>query len=113
VRQVEAQRDAQRAQLLGELARSHAEVVESIGTVALFETSLLPLANAYFDAALGDYRSGTGSFSSVITAEKQKLATEEGLERSRADVIRRQAELERWSGINPLPVRMQGTGKRP
>jgi cobalt-zinc-cadmium efflux system outer membrane protein len=113
VRQVEAQRDAQRAQLLGELACSHAEVVESIGTVALFETSLLPLANAYFDAALGDYRSGTGSFSSVITAEKQKLATEEGLERSRADVIRRQAELERWSGINPLPVRMQGTGKRP
>lgn len=113
VRRVKAQRDAQRAQLLGDLTRAYAEVVESIKTVALFEASLLPLANEYFDAALIDYQSGAGSFLSVITAEQQKLATEEGLERSRADAVRRQAELELWSGVIPLEIGMQETGERP
>lgn len=113
VRRVQAQRDEHRAQLLGELARAHAELLESVEAVALFETSLLPLANEYFNVALGDYQSGAGSFLSVITAEQQKLVTEEGLERSRADLLRRQAELERWSGLMPNTLGGQETGEQP
>ena len=103
LRRVQARLANQRTQLLGELARSRAEVLESIEAVKLYETSLLPLANEYFGAAVGDYRSGAGSFLSVITAEQRKFVTEEQLERNRSDTVRRMAELERWVGT-PLNI---------
>ncbi len=88
----------QRAQLLGELARARAEVIESLESVQLYENSLLPLADEFLDAALADYRSGAGYFLSVIAAERHKFTAAEELERNRADYIRRHAELERWAG---------------
>ncbi len=98
VRRTQLRLANQRAQLLGELARAHAEVIESIESVQLYENSLLPLAGEFLDAALTDYRSGAGDFLSVIAAEQHKLAAAEELERNRAEYIRRSAELERWAG---------------
>ena len=99
VRQRELQLANRRAELLGELARAHAEVNESVEAVELYENSLVPLANEYLSAAIADYQSGSGSFLSVIAAEQKKLVTDEGLERNRADYFRRVAELERWTGV--------------
>jgi outer membrane protein TolC len=87
-----------RAQLLADLARSRAEVVESVSAVELYERELMPLAAEYLDAALADYRSGTGAFLNVVTAERRRLTTELALERARADYLRRLAELELWAG---------------
>ena len=93
-----------RAQLLEDLARSRAEVVESISAVELYERELMPLATEYLDAAIADYRSGTGAFLNVVTAERRRLRTELALERARADYLRRLAELERWAGGALAPV---------
>jgi len=98
VRRTQARLENQRAQLLGALARAHAEVTESLASIQLYENSLLPLAAEFLDAALSDYRSGAGDFLSVIAAEKHQLSAAEELERNRADYIRRSAELERWAG---------------
>ncbi len=111
VRRAQSQRENRRAQLLGELARAHAEVRESVEAVTLYETSLLPLAREYLEAALADYQSGTGSFLAVITAEQQKLTTEEAHARSRADVVQHLAELDRWTGTPPS--REDSLGERP
>jgi cobalt-zinc-cadmium efflux system outer membrane protein len=98
VRRTQSRLANQRAQLLGQLARTRAEVIESLESVALYENSLLPLADEFLDAALADYKSGAGDFLSVIAAEKHKLTAAEELERNRADYIRRAAELDRWAG---------------
>ena len=98
VRRARSQQDNLSAQILGELSQAHAATVESVGAVKLYKNTLLPLANDYFDAALADYESGTGSFRSVITAEREKLVIEEALERNRADLLRHTAMLERWTG---------------
>jgi outer membrane protein TolC len=90
----------QRTQLLGELARTHAEVLESAKAVELYENSLVPLANEYLSSTIADYQSGAGSFLSVITAEQKKLVFEEGLERNRANYFSRVAELEQWAGTS-------------
>jgi outer membrane protein, heavy metal efflux system len=105
VRRTQSRLANQRAQLLSELARARAEVIESLESVKLYEDSLLPLADEFLDAALADYQSGAGDFLSVIAAEKHRLTAAEELERNRADYIRRYAELERWAGA-PL----NGTG---
>lgn len=97
-RRARSQLDNLSAQLTGELSQAHAATVESVDAVQLYEKRLLPLAHDYFEAALTDYESGTGSFLSVITAEREKLAIEEALERSRADLLRHTAMLERWTG---------------
>ena len=62
----------QRALLLGDLARTYAEALESAEAVELYENSIVPLANEYLSAAIADYQSGTGSFLSVITAEQKE-----------------------------------------
>lgn len=117
VRRAESQRNDLRAQLMSELAQAHAATVESVAAVKLYENSLLPLAGEYFEAALADYTSGTGSFLSVITAEREKLTTEEALERNHADVLRHTAVLERWTGrplVESFPRQDQiQSGERP
>lgn len=105
VRRTQSRLANQRAQLMGELARARAKVIESLESVQLYENSLLPLADEFLDAALVDYESGAGDFLSVIAAEKHRLTAAEELERNRADYIRGHAELERWAGA-PL----DGTG---
>lgn len=97
-RRAESTRSNERARLLADVARTRAEVVELVESVAVYEDELLPLAEAYLDAALTDYRSGTGAFVNVVAAEQRLLNTELGLERSRADYVRRLAELERLTG---------------
>lgn len=87
-----------RAALLAALAIARAEVLEARDAVTLFQDELLPLAAEYLDAAIADYRSGAGAFLNVVTAERRKLDTELELARTRADYVRRAAELELWAG---------------
>lgn len=98
LRRAEWSRKDRRAELLADLARARAAVVESIQTIQLYEQRFVPLARQYLDAAIADYRSGTGAFLSVVTAEQRSLETELALERARADYLRRLAELELWAG---------------
>lgn len=86
------------AQLRSDLARTRAEVIETVESIELHERELVPLANEFFDAAIADYRSGTGAFLNVVTAERRRLSAELALERARADYLRRSAELELWAG---------------
>ena len=94
-----------RNRLLADLARSRAEVIESVQTIQLYQDRLLPLVDENLRAAEADYRAGIGDFLNVITAENRKLETALRLERTRSDYVRRIAELERWTGtpIHPLP----------
>ncbi|MCZ6856023.1 MAG: TolC family protein, partial [Gammaproteobacteria bacterium] len=100
VRLATSQRDNLRTRLFGEIAQARSELVESVDAVVLYQTSLLPLAIEYLQATVADYRSGAGAFLAVITAEQQKLAVEESLERNRADILRGIAKLEHLSGRN-------------
>ena len=109
VRRAQSRLANQRAQLLGELARARAEVIESVESIELYEKSLLPLADDFLNAALADYQSGTGDFLSVIAAEKHKLTAAEELERNRADYIRRSAELDRWAGTTHFDSGIPGS----
>ncbi len=104
VRRTQSRLTNQRAQLLGGLAQAWARVVESLDSIELYEDSLLPLADEFLDAALADYQSGAGGFASVISAEQHRLTAAEELERNRADLIRRSAELDRWAGRTQSPT---------
>ena len=99
-RRVQAQQRNQYLQLIEQVAQTYAALEESLAAIKLYQTSWLPLANEYVEAALADYGSGSGSFQTVVSAEQRKLATEQDYERNRADSLRRLAELERWSGIS-------------
>lgn len=99
-----------RAALLAELATARAATIEARNSVALYEDELLPLAAEYLEAAIADYQSGAGSFLNVVTAERRKLDTELDLARTRADYVRRLAELELWAGgpLDPSMPAMAG-----
>lgn len=86
------------AQLLGELETARAAVEETGALIEVYHNRLLPLAQDNLAAARADYRAGAGSFLNVIDAEREQLRTEDGLARTRADHLRRLAELERWVG---------------
>jgi outer membrane protein TolC len=87
-----------RANLLADLAQARAEVLEAHESVELYNEKLVPLATEYLEAAVADYQSGTGAFLNVIIAEQRELNTLLALARTRADYVRRLAELERWTG---------------
>lgn len=87
-----------RAELLAKLASARAAVVEAKKTIALYQERLVPTAEANLDAALANYRAGTGSFLEVITAATKKLNTQLHLARARANYLRRRARLERLAG---------------
>lgn len=89
-----------RNQLLADLDRTYAEVLESKDVIKLYRDKLVPLAEENLAAAEADYRAGAGDFLNVISAENQKLKTELRLERACANYIRRLAELERWTGAS-------------
>jgi len=88
------------AELLADLAQARAEVIEAQSSVALYQDKLIPLAEEYLESAIADYQSGAGGFLNVITAEQRKLSTDLAHARTRADYIRRLAELERWTGAS-------------
>ncbi len=86
------------ARLLGELESARAGVEAAASVIGIHQSRLLPLAEDNLAAARADYRAGAGSFLNVIDAERERLRTEEGAARARADYVRRLAELERWVG---------------
>lgn len=88
----------QEAELLGALEAARAAVEETAALIKVYRSRLLPLAEDNLAAARADYRAGGGSFLNVIDAEREQLRTEDGLARTRADYLRRVAELERWVG---------------
>ena len=98
VRQSEHELRGQRTMLFAALETAYAEIEESEATLELYEQRLLPLAEDTLEAALADYQSGAGQFINVITAERQKLTTEQASERVLADYWRRRAELDRIMG---------------
>jgi outer membrane protein TolC len=75
-----------RANLLADLARARAEVLEAHESVELYNDKLVPLATEYLEAAIADYQSGTGAFLNVIIAEQRELNTALALARTRADL---------------------------
>jgi len=89
---------ARRSQLLADLATARAQAVQARQSVTLYRERLAPLAAQYLDAAIADYRSGAGTFLSVITAEQRKLEADLELARALSDYATRRAELERWVG---------------
>jgi len=93
-----------RNRLLADMEQARAQVGESVRVIQLYRDRLVPLAGESLDAAVAEYRAGQKDFLNVITAEDKKLATELGLERARADYLRRLAELERWTGDILKPV---------
>lgn len=87
-----------RAELFSELARARAAVERSVKSVALHREKLLRLAQNSLNVAISDYQSGVGDFLNVLTAERNKLRTEQSLARALADHYRQLAELERALG---------------
>ncbi|HZD51427.1 MAG TPA: TolC family protein [Woeseiaceae bacterium] len=106
MRRAESMLADRRSGLLAKVAGARAELDESVGTIELYENELLPLADDYLHAAVADYRSGAGAFLNVVTAEQNLLTTELDLERTRADYLRRFAELELLTG-----GRLEAAGK--
>ena len=109
-RRAESTSSNERAQLLADVARAAAEVVEAVETIELYEERLVPLATEYLQAAIADYRSGTGAFLNVIAAEQRRFTIELALERTRADYLRRVADLELLTGgpLDAAAPRSQG-----
>lgn len=68
--------------------------------VVLLETRVLPLSVDNFQAALGDYRSGRGSFLNVIDAHQRRLQAELDLARGRADRARAIADWRHWANAH-------------
>jgi cobalt-zinc-cadmium efflux system outer membrane protein len=89
---------AQRLEILAALESAYTHTHHAIDVIRLYEERLLELVQNNLDAALADYRSGTGQFINVVTAERQLLETEQSYERARADYWRMRAELERAAG---------------
>lgn len=102
-----------RAGLRAELAQTRAAVIEQQRSVQLHDQELIPLADEYLDAAIADYRSGTGAFVDVLAAERRKLAAELALARARADYAASRAALDRAAGVIPGQPGAAGAGGPP
>ncbi len=89
---------SRRLEILAALESAYTHTRHAIEVIRLYDERLLQLAENNLDAALADYRSGSGQFINVVTAERQLLATEQRYERARADYWRMRAELERVAG---------------
>jgi outer membrane protein TolC len=97
--------NAQRAaenMLRAEVARLYSEVERNYTLLALYRKALLPQGRAAITASTGAYRSGTGSFVSVLEAQSTALQLELSYERALADFAQRLAELEEVAGTEVL-----------
>ncbi len=97
-RQSEAELIAMRSQLLSDLDATYAGVQQARDTIDLYGKRLVPLAGLNLKAAESDYRTGTGDFLKLITAEQQDLMVELEQERARADLYTRLAALDYETG---------------
>jgi outer membrane protein TolC len=81
--------------------RARSEVEESTHALELYEAQLLPTARQRVDAALAGFSTGQNPFSAVVMAEHQLRDVELAIERTRADLDRHLAALERAEGRIP------------
>lgn len=76
-------------------------VAEARAALALYEKRMLPAARAQVDAARAGFIADQNEFQAVITAERSLRHVTLDIERARADVHRRLAELDRAIGRIP------------
>ncbi|HEX3480967.1 MAG TPA: TolC family protein, partial [Kofleriaceae bacterium] len=81
--------------------RARDEVDEAARALALYEQQLLPTARQRVDAALAGFTAGQAPFSMAIMAEHALRDIELTIERTRADLDRRLAALDRFEGRTP------------
>lgn len=103
IRQAEWNHVDRTAHIREEVQIAYELTLESLDVYKLHQEKLLPLANATLNAAMADYRGGTGDFLNLISCEKNLLQTQLQSERSLADMHRRLAELEHAVGsVSPF-----------
>jgi outer membrane protein, heavy metal efflux system len=88
----------QTAVLLARLETAYASSVQALEVIGLHQERLLVLVDRHVEAALTAYQSGESPFLNVVAAERQRLATRQSYERTRADYRRAVAELELAAG---------------
>lgn len=76
-------------------------LAEARAALSLYETRILPAARAQVDAARAGFVADQNEFQSVVTAERSLRHVTLEIERARADVHRRIAELDRAIGRMP------------
>lgn len=96
----------ERAQILNGVSAVYADAQRAAQSIAVYREQLVPLADETLDASLLEYQNRVGDFLNVITAERDKLRTEQSLYRLQADYIRKLAELESVVGqpLAELPL---------
>ena len=99
------------AQLKADLENARAMASESYQAIALYRGRLLPLAKTAAESALEGYRSGSGTFADVLSAERDKLDTELKLATLEADYLSRMAESERLLGGGIRDAAVEGTSQ--
>jgi outer membrane protein TolC len=81
--------------------RARREADESTEALALYERQLLPTARERVDAALAGFTTGQNAFSTVVMAEHELRDVELAIERTRTDLDRQLAALDRLEGRIP------------
>lgn len=81
--------------------RAQREVEESTKALELYEKQLVPTTRERVDAALAGFTSGQNPFSTVVMAEHELRDVELAIERTRADLDRQLAALDRLEGRVP------------
>jgi cobalt-zinc-cadmium efflux system outer membrane protein len=81
--------------------RAQREVDESSKALELYEEQLLPTTRERVDAALAGFTSGQNPFSTVVMAEHELRDVELAIERTRAELDRQLAALDRLEGRIP------------
>jgi outer membrane protein TolC len=81
--------------------RARREVEESSQAIELYENQLIPTSRQRIDAALAGFTVGQNPFSTVVMAEHELRDVELAIERTRADLDRRLAALDRLEGHIP------------
>lgn len=94
----QADQDATRARILGQLGQALAAYQGSHDKAELLRGSLLPQARATLKAAQSGYETGQVDFTTLIQAERQILRTRLDLLDAEVDAAVRQAELEQLTG---------------
>ncbi len=90
----------ERAQILNDIAAAYAGAHRAVQSVALYEKQLVPLAEQTLEASISEYQNRVSDFLNVITADRNKLYTEQSLYRQQADFMRQMAELENLVGVS-------------
>ena len=86
----------QLAKIVEEVQIAYDKVEENRQVIALYRNQLVPLAEENLEAAKLDYRTGSGDFLTLISAEKNLKNTQLQVERALTDAHLRLAELE-WA----------------